>query len=157
MVVLADKTGVDSYTVVRNSDGTVSIFVNYNTDLQNKNISVELDPALSGKLALSRVPPMARSFQVVPNDNEMALFYDPAVYSLANVTNILALLVAGSSLLVFFLGIFAGKFVGLEMRGVVQISFLSLFTLPILNPCFNSLANIWFVNGFNFFLLSAKS
>lgn len=69
MVVLSDLYGVDSYTVIRNPDGTVSIFVNYNTDIQNKNITVQLDPARSGKLLLSRVTPMTRNFQVIPNDN----------------------------------------------------------------------------------------
>lgn len=42
----------------------------------------------------------------------MAVYYDPAVYALANVTSILALVVASLSLFVFVFGIFAGKLVG---------------------------------------------
>lgn len=34
---------------------------------------------------------------------------------------------------------------------VIQISFLSLFTLPSLNPTFAALSKVWFVNGFNIF------
>jgi hypothetical protein len=36
---------------------------------------------------------------------------------------------------------------------VIQISYLSLITLSSINPCFNALSNIWFVNGFNYFSL----
>ena len=43
------------------------------------------------------------------------------------------------------------------MMGVIQISFLSLLTLPSLNPNFEALFTIWFVNGFNYFSLSSKS
>jgi hypothetical protein len=39
------------------------------------------------------------------------------------------------------------------MMAVIQISYLSLITLSSLNPCFNALSNIWFVNGFNYFSL----
>lgn len=156
MVSLADTANVDSYEVKRNSDGTVSIFVNYNADIHNQNITVQLDPSRSNKLALAKVSPMTRNFQAIPNDNEMALFYGKSVYDLANVTLIIANVVAGLSLLVFILGIFAGKLVGVEMMAVIQISYLSLLGLPILNPCFSALTNIWFVNGFNFFSLSRK-
>jgi hypothetical protein len=40
------------------------------------------------------------------------------------------------------------------MMAVIQISYLSLFTLSNMNPCFNALSNIWFVNGFNYFSFS---
>lgn len=62
MVSLADTTSVGSYQVRRNSDGTVSIFVNYNQDINTQNITVKLDPALSNKIALAKVIPMSRNF-----------------------------------------------------------------------------------------------
>lgn len=41
------------------------------------------------------------------------------------------------------------------MMAVIQISHLSLITLPVLNPCFKALSNIWFINGLNYFLFSS--
>lgn len=76
MVLLSNTDGVAGYDVVKNTDGTVSIFINYNQDIQNKNITVTMDPSKSNKLQLVRVSPLTKNFMVTPNDNEMALFYD---------------------------------------------------------------------------------
>ena len=54
------------------------------------------------------------------------------------------------------MAIFTRKLVGVEMMGVIQISFLSLLTLSSMNPNFEALTNIWFVNGFNYFHTSPK-
>jgi hypothetical protein len=56
MVTLSNMTGISGLSSVRNDDGTVSIFANYDIDIHNMNITVELDPKLSGKSALSRYP-----------------------------------------------------------------------------------------------------
>lgn len=50
--------GFDSYTITRNDDGTIKIVVNYNTDIQDMNITVSFDPSLSGQLAFSRIKPI---------------------------------------------------------------------------------------------------
>jgi hypothetical protein len=157
MVSLSSVAGFDSYTVNRNSDGTVSILINYTEDIHNIDITVQLDPAKSGKLALSRQSPTQRAFPIVPTDNEAAFFYDDSTYAQAKLVNILAQVIAACSLFLFFVGIFARKVVGVELMAVVQISFLSLSALPSLNPNFESLTNIWFVNGFNYFHLSPKA
>lgn len=73
---------------------------------------------------------------------------------MAKVVSILAYVVAALSLLLFLLGIFARKLIGLEMVAVVQISYLSLLALSSMSPCFRALSNIWFVNGFSYFSLS---
>jgi hypothetical protein len=54
----------------------VAILINYNTDIQNMEITVNLDPVLSGNIFLSKADPVSKTFQIVPNDNEAALFYD---------------------------------------------------------------------------------
>lgn len=48
MVSLSNMTGFDSYSVQRNSDGTVSIIANYNTNIHNMEITVNVEPAQSG-------------------------------------------------------------------------------------------------------------
>lgn len=69
MIWLASLDGVDSYTVMRNYDGTVTIVINYSKDIHNVEITVELDPRKSGKLALSRLPVTEKMFPMVPDDN----------------------------------------------------------------------------------------
>ena len=154
MVTLSNMTGFENYTVKMNSDGTVSLIANYNSTIQNMNITVQLDPAQSGKTELSRYPPVSKQFEMIPTDNELAVFYDGSVYQIATITNILAYAISCAALFLFIIGIFADKLVGVEMMAVVQISHLSLITLDNLNPVFKALANIWFVNGFNYFSMS---
>jgi hypothetical protein len=48
MVSLSNNTGFDNYEIKRNIDGTVSIFADYNTDIQNMEITVNVEPAKSG-------------------------------------------------------------------------------------------------------------
>lgn len=68
--------------------------------------------------------------------------------------SILSTLIVALGLLLYILGMFARKLIGLELMGVIQISYLSLVRLPILNPCFKMLSAMWFVNGFNYYNLS---
>ena len=76
MLWLDSLDGVDSYLVSRNLDGTVTIIINYSKDIHNVEITVEIDPKKSGKLALSRQPVTQKQFPMVPTDNEAALYYD---------------------------------------------------------------------------------
>lgn len=85
------------------------------------------------------------------------MFYDEGTYGRSKAITFLAEVIAGCYLLFYLLAVFMRKLVGIEMMGVIQISFLSLLTLPSLNPNFEALFTIWFVNGFNYFSLSSKS
>lgn len=76
MLWLDSLDGVDSYLVYRNLDGTVTIIINYSKDIHNVEITVEIDPKKSGKLALSRQSVTQKQFPMVPTDNEAALYYD---------------------------------------------------------------------------------
>ena len=40
MIGLSSLDGVDSYTTIRNIDGTVTIIINYSQDIHNLNITV---------------------------------------------------------------------------------------------------------------------
>jgi cytochrome c oxidase assembly protein Cox11 len=75
--------GFDSYVITRNNDGAIKILINYNNDIQDKNITVSFDPSLSGQLAFSRIKPISKAFQIIPTDNEAAVFYDQNVYDRA--------------------------------------------------------------------------
>lgn len=112
MVALSNLVGFDSFTVNRNADGTVSILVNYSQDIQNTEITVQLDPTRSGNMALSRAAPMQRSFSVVPTDNEVAYAFNDDTYKMKQIVSSLAMAIAALSLFFFLLGIFARKLVG---------------------------------------------
>jgi uncharacterized membrane protein (Fun14 family) len=73
---------------------------------------------------------------------------------MAGMIGLLSQIVAGAALLLFFIGIFVRKLIGVEVMGVVQISYIALVTLCPMNPCFKALTNMWFVNGFNHFSLT---
>jgi hypothetical protein len=77
--------------------------------------------------------------------------YNNDTYNIAKVISTLSSVIGGLSLLVFLLGIFAGKVIGIEMMAVIQIAYFSLLSLSSLNPCFRALSDMWFVNGFNYF------
>lgn len=129
MITLSDTSGFDHYSVVRHEDGTVSVFINYNTDITNKEIVVQLDPKKSGKSALSKIDTSTRAFLVVPNDNENANYYEEAEYDMARNVELLSTIISSSSLLLFFICLFAGKLVGVELMSVVQISYAALVVL----------------------------
>ena len=55
MLTLSSMDGFDSYVITRNNDGAIKILINYNTDIQDKNITISFHPSLSGQLAFSRI------------------------------------------------------------------------------------------------------
>lgn len=75
MIVLTEPTEILDFTVVRNADGTFTMDVTYGGNLQNKDLVVQIDPALSGLDSLSRAAKSSVTVAIVPNDNELADFY----------------------------------------------------------------------------------
>lgn len=75
---------------------------------------------------------------------------------MANITNVMSFVVGGLSLLVFIVGIFGYKLIGIQMMGVIQISYLSLISLSPVNPSFKALSNLWLVNGVNYFYFTKE-
>lgn len=60
-------------------------------------------------------------------------------------------IISGFSLLVYFISLFAGKLIGIELMSVVQVSYAALIVLEEVNPCFKALSALELVNGFNYF------
>jgi hypothetical protein len=138
MVTLSNMTGISEISVIRNNDGTVSIFANYDIDIHNMNITVELDPKLSGNSALLNYSAISKTFLLIPTDNEAAILYNSDTYEMAKIISILSSVVGGLSLFVFLLGIFAGKVIGIEMMAVIQITYFSLTVSFFLESMFQS-------------------
>ena len=68
-MTVSNNTAISSFEVIRNSDGTISLFITYEDDIQNTNITVGLDPTTSGVSVFSRLSPISATFTVVPKDN----------------------------------------------------------------------------------------
>ena len=75
MIVLTKLTEILDFTAVRNADGTFTMDITYGGNLQNKDLVVQIDPALSGLDSLSRAAKSSVAIPIVPNDNELADFY----------------------------------------------------------------------------------
>lgn len=130
MVILSNTTFFSSYDVLRNPDGTVTIIANYNTSIDNINITVELNPALSGERSLSRLSPIYKDFIFVPADNNPNQDVELIeACDLCETIRILSMVVAGLFWLLFVIGVFSGKLIGVESMAVIQISCLSLMSL----------------------------
>jgi len=63
--------------------------------------------------------------------------------------NIIALILTCLALLLFLLGYFSGKLVGLELITIFQLTFLSLLTIDNLSPTLNSLSFLSYSCGYN--------
>lgn len=89
------------------------------------------------------------SFVIDPDNNLAAVYYSNDVYNSVDMFDKLAQVVMYSSLAVFFVGLVAGKFIGVEMMGVIQVSYIGLMIINYVNPILAPLTKIVFVNGFN--------
>ena len=82
-------------------------------------------------------------------DNEAAYLYEASIYELSATAYALGSVAAIGGLIVFIIGIFGGKLIGIEMMAVIQLSYLSLISMESLNPGFNAISRLWYVNGYN--------
>lgn len=112
MIKLSEPADITNFIVNRNADGTITLEVAYAGNIQNKDLVVEVDPALSGLAELSRAPKATSKFSIVPNDNELAYYYDDASFKLANMIGNIATAVACVGLFLFIIGLVCAKVVG---------------------------------------------
>lgn len=149
MVQIQSPVAITGYQVVRNTDGTVSITVEYAADIQGQPMDIKIDPTRANVRALSRASPSTTSLVVTPDDNEGAFFYDSSVYKMASIISTVCTGISALAAVFYVLALISGKMIGVEMMAVVQISFFSLVTLSQLNPCFAALSSLKLVNGYN--------
>ena len=62
--------------MIRNSDGTVNIVLGYTEDLQDKNISVTVDPSQTGHTMLARSKVSSKQFPIKTYDNQGVYVYN---------------------------------------------------------------------------------
>lgn len=112
MVQLQSQVPISGVQVVRNNNGTVTLSFEYAEDIQDQNVSIQINPANSGLDSLQRATPSSYSFAVKPHDNENALFYDSSVYQMANSISSLCTVISVIAFIFFILGLISGKMIG---------------------------------------------
>ena len=72
-------------------------------------------------------PTSTLDFTIDPQNNLAAYYYEDSTYQNAETVSLLSLVVCGLAWLTFFLGMFLSrKFIGVEMMGILQVSFIAL-------------------------------
>ena len=154
LIQISGVNGISGYTVTQNAQGQIIITCDYDSDIDGQDILISIDPANdpNGNSTLSqlaRVSPSLTRINLHPDNNQPALYYSEDVYNLADSINKFTTAVAALGLVMFFLGMIAGKMIGVEMMAVLQVSFIGLISLTDMNPCFSALFSLYLVNGFN--------
>lgn len=69
MISMQSPVPISGVDIIKNSDGTVDIIFQYESDIQGQQINVTVSPANSGLPGLSRTAPSSNSVLIDPNDN----------------------------------------------------------------------------------------
>ena len=54
-----------------------------------------------------------------------------------------------SSLALFCISLVAGKLIGIEMMGIVQLGYIGLILISMTDPLYQSLSQLMYTNGYN--------
>lgn len=112
MIQLQCPVPIASYNVVRNSNGTVTIDVQYAGNIQGQPLSITVDPSKTGNPIFSRTQTVSNTVLIVPYDNQAAYYYPDDVYKLQGLTAKLSIGTGILSVAMFILGIISGKMIG---------------------------------------------
>ena len=72
---------------------------------------------------------------------------------MAKIMPYLTLAISGLGWLTFFIGLYVGKIIEIEVLAAIQLTFLCLFTMTQdqINPCVSQLKGLSYSNGINLF------
>lgn len=141
-------TNVTSTTFSSDGNGGLTVVVSYSASIQGQNVNVNLDPSLVGGFYTGIISAQA-NFEVDPNNNIPANYYENPLYRSVVITNVLAEVVLSAALGIFIAGLFTARFIGVEMIGVVQAAFAALIMISIAPPLLARLSRMVYNNGYN--------
>jgi cysteine-rich repeat protein len=130
------------------SNGYLVVAVNYTSTIQFTEANLTFSPSINN-LEFFATPSTVAPFTVDPNNNLAAVYYEEGVYKGVQTAEILAYVVAGLGYAGFVGGLAIGRFISVEMMGVVQVAFVGLIVVDYLQPLLAAMAEIGFVNGVN--------
>ena len=103
---------ISNYTLTRNSDGTVTMAVDYNNDIQNQIMNIIVNPSLANNTLFSKANNAQINVLLNPDNNQAAYFYDSSTYSNSQMIGKLSTAVSATAMVFLVVGIFCGKMVG---------------------------------------------
>jgi hypothetical protein len=113
ITTVTSNATIIGYNATRNSDGTVSVFIEYASSLEGQNINVVIDPTSSGIFVLSQVNVLTSSFSISADNNHLLDFYSDDTYKLANAITVLCLAISIMAYIFMLLALISGKMVGI--------------------------------------------
>jgi hypothetical protein len=113
ITTVTSNATIVGYNATRNSDGTVSVFIEYASSLDGQNINVVIDPTSSGIFVLSQVNVLTSSFSISTDNNHLLDFYSDDTYKLANAITVLCLAISIMAYIFMLLALISGKMVGI--------------------------------------------
>jgi cysteine-rich repeat protein len=128
--------------------GTLVAEVTYGATIQGQNATLTFTPTASNTMFWA-TPPSETEFGIDPANNVPAVYYSDAVYEQVKASDAIAKAVGYTAAVGFVAGLALGKFIGVEMIGVVQVAFIGLMVVDYLQPVLAPLSQIGFVNGIN--------
>ena len=131
------------------SKGVVGYRFKYNGELKQNRVKILFVPALLGVGEISHVPLYPVYFNIGKPTNSLSLsHHGNDVCSTKEIVNTYLDSFEYVSIGVLVLSSLPAKIVGLELYGVIQLTFLSLGSMDHLNPLHSSFTKLSFSNGY---------
>jgi hypothetical protein len=102
------------------------------------------------------LPKITVSSTLVSANNLKLGAYSTQVYSEAEFVYIISIVLAGTTLVQFLLGFYAGKVIAIELIFLYQLTFYSLATLSSITPTFEALTGLGLSKGYSLRVLSSE-
>lgn len=129
----------------------------YLSSMQGRNVSLSFDFRNATDLALVEIPANQVSFTVQPGNSHYAHYYSASTYERQQLLERLFTLLAAVALLMYAASlVLGGKRIAAEQIMVLQLTYLSLLTLPAFSPLQHSVTALRVsTNGLNLLYDSA--
>ena len=139
------------------NSGTISLTYAYNKNLQGSTLTFTINPTnLLSSNYLRYTTTSVTTITVMPSNNIPAVYMDSKTCSAVKSTEQLLQAEAGIGYLGLLLSVFSCKIIGLEMFGVLQLSYFSLSNYDYVPPALMGILQRKEVNGLNIQTSSAS-
>lgn len=135
---------------VTETNGVVGVSYTYSQTLQNKDVTFLINPVgIVNSSYLSTVAPFSIVSTVRPTNNLAAIYCSDGTCKLRKSSSVYETAQSTIAYVGLFFSLFSLKIVGLEMFGVIQLSFFILSDYDYVNPLLIGVLGRSEVNGIN--------
>jgi hypothetical protein len=132
-VLNSNLSGVTT-TISYVGNGNLQVHIDYTNTVQNKTVNLMFSPNVSSSQHFYATPNTSFDFLMTSSNNIAADYYEQTIYNSAHTISIMAIVVVTLALIEFVVSLFTVKFVGVEMIGVIQVTYLGLVLTELINP-----------------------